>query len=567
LKNKLLLVYFFFLCTVSLLTKQLSSSRWSTWDDPTMQAFIDGSYTGAHESIMVFEHPLLGVFLSKIYQIAPVVPWYPVFLTTMIALALSIVIILCSSPMSRIFSITLAVFVMIRWTQNPSFSISAVVVIACALWIGAKSIEIKDRGLFFTSSVLLAIGVIIRSEAFFLALLIVSPIFIWIVIFPKGSSRQKVLIKCGLALALFFSLQVIVNQSKFFCISDTDCASWNTYSEYNQIRGDFQGSSRYNYLGDELESVNWSQNDYALFYEFNNPDTKVFDLESLTKADSATKEVRPLMDFLEEPFASFRLAFDSLQGSSIAVLKGIFACFLAMLITVLYRKKYLISMLLITVPLSYWIAISIAAGVRLPERILIPATYAFALTVLWFFDQIFREEIPVLGKHAVIRKRSNVSVKIVLGTFVIGMFTATFNSQYDFFYLKKLNAKYNSTSEAAFVILNSASQEKPIVASGSSARILLADPWVTSQSNFENQILFLGWNTFSPYFYERKSNLDIDNLFLEIANGSVRYYGCPDYQDSDQVAIYLKEHYGISGKFKVYKQPTKTCAIYDFLAS
>ena len=552
---------------ISLITKQSSASIWNTNDDPTMQAFIDGSFSGTPDPIMVFGHPVLGMFLSLFYKLLPAIPWYPVFLTTITALALSIVIVLCRNPMSKIFSITLAISIIIRATQNPSFSISACVVIACALWIAARSIEANDKNLFVISSSLLITGVMIRSETFFLAFLIISPIFFWVILFPHSYTRRKLLISCSLALAVFFAFQVIANQTKFLCVSNQDCANWKTYSEYNQIRGDFQGSSRIDYLSNELESMNWSKNDFALFKHFNNPDTEVFGLESLIKADQATKKISPLFDFIKDPINAFRTAFASIEGVSVSLLKGFVASFLALFITVISRRKFKISLLLLMAPLSFWITISIASGIRLPERILIPATYTFALTLLWFFEKIFTEEVRITRKHAPPKRSGDYAAKIVLAIFVAGIFGASFHSKYDFFYLNRVHSEQISRSESAILILRTTSDVKPIVASGSTANILLADPWVTSRSNFDNRVMFLGWPTFSPQFYQRKSNLGMNNLFLDIANGKSRYYGCTDYKDSDAVKTYLQEHYGIKGKFKVYEQPTQTCAIYEFLKS
>jgi hypothetical protein len=567
LKSKLFLIYFFFLCTVSLLTKQASASIWNTNDDPTMLSFVDGSFSGENNPIMVFEHPFIGFLLSALYKLFPATPWYPVFLTVMVALALALVIVLCDTPVSKIFSIVLAVSIIIRATQNPSFSISAVVVVACALWIAAKSVDSNDKFLFAIASTLLLTGVMIRSEAFFLALLIISPVFLWVVIFAKDNLRQKVFMRCVLALALFFSLQIIVNQTKFFCVSGSDCASWKTYSEYNKIRGDFQGSSRIDYLETELDSIGWSKNDFDLFHTFNNPDTDVFGLESLIKADRAAKEVRPLLDFLENPLASSDNALSSLQGVSVAILKTIVLSMFGLLVVVAHRRKYKLFALLLLAPLSYWVTISIASGIRLPERILIPATYTFALTLLWFFERISSEDVRTARKHAPPKLSPSNSIKATLVLFVAGMFISTFNSKYDFFYLNKIHQEYVSRSDLVFEDLKAATTQKSLVASGSTANVLLSDPWVTSKSHFDNRIIFLGWPTFSPHFFQRKEKLGISDLFLEIAEGKIRYYGCTDYQDSEKVAAYIKEHYAISGKFRIYSQPTKSCAIYDFIKS
>ncbi len=168
--------------------------RFQTNDDEVMMWLVSGAYTGKPESYAVFIHPILSWIFSKLFTLAPSVPWYP-FAWVFILYCSFLVFVRLIGKQNR-FGVyrTLWVFFGFALFVHFLFFIQFSFVSAFAITVGLAyrlHRENPNNSLFsiFSEDLLILLGFLIRPEIlllFLLGILVVQG-----VLFREFSSIKK----------------------------------------------------------------------------------------------------------------------------------------------------------------------------------------------------------------------------------------------------------------------------------------------------------------------------------------------------------------------------------------
>lgn len=149
--------------------------RFQVNDDEIMMWLVSGAYTGTPESYAVFIHPILSWAFSKLYTLAPSIPWYP--LTWFLVIWLSFLGLIFtlhqrrSSYNENNILLLLCLSLFLHFTLFLQFTIVAGISGISGLLLLFSGKGEKNKRLVIFSFFLLSISILIRWESFVLVFL------------------------------------------------------------------------------------------------------------------------------------------------------------------------------------------------------------------------------------------------------------------------------------------------------------------------------------------------------------------------------------------------------------
>lgn len=257
-------------------------------DDPMMMMFASGIVTGSPEEHLIYSNIVIGKMLKYLYEISNLVNWYTLYLygthfIAMIALLFTL---------ARRFSIAIGLccFLILFFVfETPfllglQFTSTAVVATLCGfviLLFGQVSSKKGHAAWLILGVVAVALGAMIRFEAFCLVLMLLAPT----ILLKLWNVRSKRRIYVGLIMSCLAVLTGFLYDSHTYSKDE----HWDRYRETNRLRGaleNSQGQLFLNRISDGsvsaepfLKRVGWSKNDVRMYLRWFLADNRTFSKE------------------------------------------------------------------------------------------------------------------------------------------------------------------------------------------------------------------------------------------------------------------------------------------------
>lgn len=528
----------FLLSATHIFTRLITTSNYLVNDDFIMAEFMNSNFTGELESNTVFMHPIIGSVISQLNSINLNIPWFPLFIVFVQVFALSTLAILDLSRLSYIFLAFFSVAHIAFVTVAPSFTPAAIVTTSCGVALFFHAINKNLLRGAWVGALLIILGGLIRFDGMSLALLVSAiPILF---IFAKRMNDDSLRLVFFAPVLSIIAGMYLIGQTQTTCKSQADCAAWNSYVNFNEIRGTFHGTDRMNLIESELENTSWSRNDYQLFRNFLYIDDKTFSLRNLERVDDVVQNPSIAQALISNPVAPLR----KVLGSNPEISIFFYPAFVSFIY--FFSRRILSSrsdkLFLYSGLVSWLLAAVAAATMRFPVRIHEPVTISLAIFLLVWSTTTVKKSVPSLAPLDFRRSRLDLIMLSSLLMILVGLLVL-FLSKYsalnkDKIYAQNQQFKYIETNfpNSSFIV---------------SAGVLTdVDPWTNSKSALPKQLLYLGWMTSSPHFKAKKDVLGIDNVYRGLVrNDSILFIGSE--KESILIAQYIEENFESASKPKL----------------
>ncbi len=356
--------------TVFCATLLLFGIRYDTNDDATISNIAAGAY-GEHSQYIVYSNILLGYLMKALFALFPSVSWYVVIQLALVVVAFSVIHkqfmnrfgATCGGIMGLCFTVFFGyhLFHRFQYTQN-----AAVIIAAGLLLIAGNLGRINMQTV--CGILLVYAGAIVRIDSFFMVGALSAALLI--LRFIPLSKKEKY-IAVGSMAAVFigvFALEAVDT------LSYTLSAEWGEYYSYNAARMEFS-DNRAMFLPPEniLQSLGYSQNDYAMLQTWNFFDTGVFPTESLR----AASQLAPSPSLGSTLILAVANTANMLFGSAYSYF-FLFSSLALVAVCTLKRLWYVLS----TYFVLFLLVVYLSSVARMPQRIevsLLLAALLFAL--------------------------------------------------------------------------------------------------------------------------------------------------------------------------------------------
>ena len=261
--------------------------RYETNDDVGMNLGVAGvAYVSEPGEHLVYTNVLLGYPLSRLYRLAPDVPWYGLYqLLAVVSSAAAINTLLLSINRSwkqwilmclHFFAAIAPCLISIQFTKTAFLATEAGLLLLLAPCFRE---ECWPRGWTIAGIALLLLGAAIRFDAFLLSLIAMAPIIavaVW-----NGSSRpwKRVLTPLLMTLACCVLLQCA--DRAYYAASP----AWRDFLEFNGYRHHIitrHGTLRYDEkTKPAFDAVGWSRNDYTMLATWFCSDRRIYSTAKL----------------------------------------------------------------------------------------------------------------------------------------------------------------------------------------------------------------------------------------------------------------------------------------------
>jgi hypothetical protein len=530
--TRIFLICFLWLSATALMAQKFLKSLWLANDDFLMSQFMSGTYTGQKEVNTVFMHQSFGQVVEILDGVLPNIQWYPTLLILLQCIALSVL----AGQLHGKHLFVMWVFIAtahIAWsTMLPSFTPASIVVGVCGG--GIIYLHIRNQGklpALISGATLLTISAAIRFDGFLLSLLFLFPLFLSLILEHVGFRQTLPSI---IVLAFMGLLLIYIHETPIKCDSSAECKAWGQYMEFNEIRGTFHSSPRMSELKQRIDKTNWSENDLTLFSKFNFIDSETFDLGQMQEIDRKVPTFSISKQWLKDPVKSMGAPF----ASNNQFLNLFYLSYVTFVIVVLMSNKYIMKHYLVLVSSTLWwlLAVSIVGTIRLPLRILEPATIGLGIILLIWADSYFSSSTRNANTFRVSTSQKNLhgvftaGITLLLG---INLLSISGQSRQNEKELKLISGSLDSLSTLG-------AENKFILKAGKLAN---GNPWISPSKYVNPNSIGLGWATNSPHFKKRKEMLSIDSIYNDLvleSKSKLLFVGFSE--DASYVQVYLKEH-------------------------
>lgn len=289
---------------------------YSNNDDFYQNALVSGALTGVPESHMLSMSYVIGLLLSALYSLLPHLPWYGLFLTCSMGLAMFAVLSAlvkrepCRTAKVLIFCSVLVLYgsLLSRFFLDVQYTLAAGIVCSAALACFALSAPQDKTAAFLRENIpsllLFALGYCIRSKVFLMLL----PLLVFLSI-AKAISQKKIrknilpfLLLCSLVVLLLF-LSDLTGYSGKWRAFRTYTHNRETVYDYNGYPDYDAAQSLYQSLGITRSSYEASAHHYALILD-SHTDQKA--MASLAAASSSIQTSHDLSSMLQSFLEHFR---------------------------------------------------------------------------------------------------------------------------------------------------------------------------------------------------------------------------------------------------------------------
>jgi hypothetical protein len=251
-------------------------------DDTAMMFIADGTFYGEPQPHLVFQHPIVGVALSTLYRWTASVNWYAVWLYSLQAAALAVLLyLILSDRRTRLLTRLVpligfgATFTLWMWV-NVQFT-------AVAITVGAAGVLLFSstaRSARFPAAVpaaaglLVALAALVRWRSFQAVVLLAVPLL------AAGARRISWRSHAWFASTI---AAVLLAGGVFQAVYYAGDDAWHDYFEFNSVRGAIHSTERVGAAGDPevLAALGWSRADYDMFRSWFYLDEERYSTETL----------------------------------------------------------------------------------------------------------------------------------------------------------------------------------------------------------------------------------------------------------------------------------------------
>jgi len=476
-------------CLFFIIAACLLPIRFEENDDVIMLLFASGKYTGTPEAHLVFINYIYGHVLKFLYSESPEIEWYSVLFALINIISLSVISwsILVKKRQQNLYVIVfLIIFYLLEIRFIELFQFTTIAAI-CAL-AGIILILFNKNYQRAAGTILFILASLIRFDAAFLVLLIMSPVFLQFVFVKKKFvfAKPTGFLLVAISFAFFF---------KFLDYrSLQNDKSWKYYIAYNKERGKINDNPNTALLIQKLPS-NISNSDFDLLVGFL-PDGKFMDLQKLRLINSKLNIV---------PFKG-KIAHipNSLWSYKFFLVALTIAC-LGLIYTNPLRINKII--LLITLIVFFFILFYISLNASPKARVFLSAI----LPLLYVMFYTTKKEI---------NKRINF-------LFLTGItfFTVLFIKQNIFTWNSSTNYRQTEFAQQKTLLKEYLQNKKNTVVPVADAFHIEYFPVFATSKHFkDNQIFFSGWTTNIPFNYSNFTS------YLDLINNHALFLGKDAYQ-------------------------------------
>ncbi len=480
-KNIPFLLIFIFFSLLSILLNHLFSIRFESNDDPAMLLIASGKYSGTPDNHLVFINFIYGSLLNLLYSIYAGIEWYTITFITLNTLSISILAkIILKSSYSVIFKIILLLFlfsIFINYTVCLQFTRTASILAIAGLSV------IYNSKYKFVGAIIFVFGFLIRFEPATLTLLISLPLFI-----PSTRNIKSIFstryIKCIFfnknSRVLIFAILISVFCKTGDYIYYNIDPDWNSYKEYNGIRGLINDNP--NASNDDLKlPKSISPVDYELLLSFHiNPSAiNSNDLKKIHQSIDKTTLSQKIYNikYLISGFSYRHFLF------TISLLTFLF----------FYQNKLTRRQILLMTLMFFGLLLYISLNASVKPRIFFPASFA----IIFFLSFLNKKRVNGF---------INSMILILISCLSIGLI----NKSYKFENSTKILQQniFNKQHEIATKYLKRGNK---LMHFGSSYSIDLANPFSISSIYPSQKMYSLGWSTNIPF---NKDKFDSFNYYI-----------------------------------------------------
>ena len=346
--------------TVTLLIT-LCQTAFEINDDSTLNAIVNGDYTGHRSSSLVVAPAMFAHVMRVGYALLPNLPWYGITLYVLQIGAWAAIGALAFTlrrrpPIAERIVIVATILVFGSWmVLRVSFTPTAFLLGTAGIIVFAASAKVPGRiGIAYavTAGVLVGTLNLVRVYSFLGIAIAFAPVLA-IIVYKAGIRRTAAFV---LTIGLFVLVTFGANRLEY-----GRSAEWRSFMKMNAARSSLHATPRVsdkNVTRKDLDRIGWSQNDLKLFSDFFYPDTRVYSPHAIRTLAQLSPRVR------EDDSAS--QIYNWLTGPFTA---------LPLLVAVLLAMRRGRWVALLTVLCALWllgVLVVLILYVRLPSRVLIP---------------------------------------------------------------------------------------------------------------------------------------------------------------------------------------------------
>lgn len=285
------IVFFLIICAIFIIPIILNFTYFETNDDFGMMLIAEGNISGNPESDLIFPTIFLGTVLKFLYTVFPFTSWYPILQLCVNFTAFYIHLIFVKNKISKyaVFKDKVVLFIIciiLPWSMylqffySYQFTITSLIAsgIGFTIWIYGTSKQALP------SMILIISGVAWRPVAGLSIIILLFIIYTLTEIIFSSQIYRILNVKKMIIFGFFLGLLFLSN----YYLSYSKETSTKNFIEFNAVRGTLHGYSPTEKVAvskkEAREGVNWSQNDYNLFFNsFFYGDKKVFSTTNLSE--------------------------------------------------------------------------------------------------------------------------------------------------------------------------------------------------------------------------------------------------------------------------------------------
>jgi len=547
-----LLLSFAITFAVMVLSALILGCQYQTNDDYAMSLTVSGAY-GEISNRLIFSNTILGIGLSWLYTVAPIVHWYAwmhlAFLFFPSAACVFLILETIRKKMRILIALiflgiaTMPVVMQIQFTMESYFCILAGFALFGYAFLKPQMQECRKKRviMLIAAIIFVLLGVMIREKAVFSMLPFV--ILLAGVMLYKRDKRPLLWLITGCVVC---AGAVYVNSVSF------SSEKWQEYLKFNASRSELLDSPRLDYDDNiaVFNAVGWSETDYNVFYSWMIADEDHFTTEKL--------------DYIIEngmwpPVTIGSLITDFAQSMD-SVLKFFPFCFLFLCLSLCLRTRDDKILPLIVTGAVLCAHILFIVMQRAPVRTVYPHYILGILLLMLLIDY---------SKFRIIRRKRDIQQNVkgslnITGTAILvicmGITLLVNTAIAD---TSKTQERYAYFIELdQYIIMNKDKIFLSSVSAGSERYKAYSVFDVPEKGMLENYSSLGGWYTKSPRYFAFKTEHGMVNMFLSLLDDNVyliekgeptliQQYLYEDFQIQTQ-ALLVAEFEDI-GVYKLYK--------------
>lgn len=510
----------------------LTTPGYDTNDDIGMMLIVSGVGSGEPSEYLVFTNILIGKLLKQLYIHNPDFNWYTLYLYLLHFIAMVVVgyslLLHKNNRFTLVKFLLLFFFFELTILMRLQFTSTAMVVGISALTLFLVGCgRQKGPGWVLTgiSLFLLIVCGLVREKTLYLLLMLAMPL-LGMAFWKKRYFHIPVLVVVsflGVFLLTQYDRQLYERHE-----------GWQTYREYNNVRGQLHGYPRLEYDEETqslFERIGWSENDSRMFGYWLFMDPEVYSQEKLAYLVENIRYNRPLDEaltiLLEMLSSVFVMAFFFLLVWKLIILHGPHA-----------SRSHVRILLLVFLGVAAYLAYA----ARLPFRLLAPMVFFITVVALLMLDELsdYSGDVAFHSKN----KSSIFMICLVL-----------------LFLVPKqlwMIGTWSLRNQEKSAILSATLQRFPqgddklyVMWSVSSLPLQYLSPFSNLQEYRSLNLLFTGWLTNSPMNQTVLDRFGIKDIYASFLEQKGIYMIVSDVERyKDAFLQYLREHYGIIARFR-----------------